>query len=111
MGKSKVRGGKKAHRKRVENRNIAKKNAEESQKKMFMEQLQKMQDAAMVEEDVNGIVDGDDLDLGLDLDLTEATEILETATVEAEIVDPILSEVKEVNETIIMDELSPSETN
>jgi len=104
MAKSKVRGGKKKHRKRVENRNIAKKNAEAFQKKIFMEQLKKMQDTALVEEDVNGIVDGEELEL--DLDITD-TKIHENSTVEAEVISDKKSSVKE---TTIMGELSPSKT-
>lgn len=48
MGKSKVRGGAKAHRKRVQNRNLALKNQQNAIQKMFnesiKEQMEKMKE-------------------------------------------------------------------
>lgn len=48
MGKSKVRGGAKAHRKRVQNRNFALKNQQNAIQKMFnesiKEQMEKMKE-------------------------------------------------------------------
>jgi hypothetical protein len=74
MPKSRVRGGKTKHRKRVINRNLLKKREEDKQRKLFMEQLQKIQEDAMKQQDAN-VVDAEDLgDLGLDdLGLNDVT--------------------------------------
>lgn len=72
MPKSRNKGGAKAHRKKVNQRNLIKKNQEEKQKKEFMSQLQKMQADAMTEQEqevVNIEEIGDIGDFGLDSDV------------------------------------------
>jgi len=77
MPKSKLRGGAKKHRTRIQERNLIKKRKDEKMQRMFMEQMKKIQEdtiKAQEQEVVNVDDMGDIGEFGLDEDVTEALE-------------------------------------
>jgi len=77
MPKSKLRGGKKAHNKRVQERNLIKKRKDEKAQRLFMDQLKEIQEAAMVEQEQE-VVNVDEMgDIG-EFELEDAEIVSET---------------------------------